>query len=145
MKELKRRGIENGVAEASTSAGKAEQEREQGGAPPPPRFSAGAGPFNDTASGGQLEKSRALNSEGLEGLIPRASQLVQLGGGFFLAFGPFIAVISLLFSVAYFALGDSFVHGGSPSYSPQYVDPYELLSEPTVDPMIPLNYPGTGR
>lgn len=91
-----------------------------------------------------------------QGLIPRATELIRLGGGFFLAFGPFIALISLVFSAIYLVcvprnlvlppsplptqvLGDSFVHGGSPvSAPPPYVDPYDLLSEPTVDPMVPL-------
>lgn len=74
-----------------------------------------------------------------QGLIPRATELIRLGGGFFLAFGPFIALISLVFSVIYLVLGDSFVHGGSPvSAPPPYVDPYDLLNEPTVDPMVPL-------
>lgn len=36
-------------------------------------------------------------------------------------------------------MGDMFVHGGASYDPPAYVDPYELLSEPTVDPMIPLN------
>lgn len=100
-------------------------------------------------SGGQLERSRKLNSEGLEvmvlqqnaelavllyrwciwwarqlvlhltcprlhyfavmlkvcplqGLIPRATSLAQLGGSFFLAFLPAVLVISLLFSAIYF-------------------------------------------
>lgn len=45
---------------------------------------------------GQLDRSRALAGEGLEGLIPRGSQLLQLGGSFFLAFVPFIIGIILL-------------------------------------------------
>lgn len=88
----------------------------------------------------QREKSMALVNEGLEGLIPRASQLLQLGGSVFLAFLPFMLVASLLFSGIYFAFGDSFLHGGSrPTTPPRYIDPQELLSAPTVDPYIPFD------
>ena len=38
----------------------------------------------------------------VQGLIPRLSQLVQLGGSFFLAFLPAVLVISALFSAIYF-------------------------------------------
>ncbi len=38
----------------------------------------------------------------LQGLIPRATSLAQLGGSFFLAFLPAVLVISLLFSAIYF-------------------------------------------
>ena len=35
--------------------------------------------------------------------------------------------------------GEKFVHtGDSRMHVPEYVDPYELLGEPTVDPTIPL-------
>jgi hypothetical protein len=99
---------------------------------PPPMFQ------NDPTED-QLERSRKLNSEGLEGLIPRASALVQLGLSFFLAFGPFIIAVILASTAIYAIFGDNFVHGGTPSASgpPQY-DPLELLNEPTVDPMIPM-------
>jgi len=87
---------------------------------------------------GQRERSIALVNEGLEGLIPRASQLVQLGGSVFLAFAPFILAISLLFSGIYFVFGDSFVHGGEVGRGlPAYIDAEALLAEPTVDPRIP--------
>ena len=39
-----------------------------------------------SSSGGQLDKSRALQSEGLEGLPDRARELLTLGSTFFLAF-----------------------------------------------------------
>lgn len=101
----------------------------------PPSFAAGADPDDDS----QLQRSRELNSEGLEGLIPRGSQLLQLGASFFLAFGPFILFVLLSFGAVYSVFGDLFVHSGSPSSGvPQYIDPMDLLSEPTVDPMIPM-------
>jgi hypothetical protein len=78
-------------------------------------------------------------NEGLEGLIPRASQLLQLGGSVFLAFAPFILAISLLFSGIYFVFGESFVHGGEAGRGlPQYIDAEALLAEPTVDPRVPF-------
>jgi len=36
--------------------------------------------------------------------------------------------------------GDQFIHSGeSTSTLPQYVDPYDLLNEATVDPYYPIN------
>lgn len=93
----------------------------------------------DQDDSSQLQRSRELNSEGLEGLIPRGSQLLQLGASFFLAFGPFILFVLVSFGAVYSLFGDLFVHSGSPSSGvPQYIDPMDLLSEPTVDPMIPM-------
>lgn len=37
----------------------------------------------------------------LQGLIPRASQLLQLGATVFLAFGPFILAVLLTFAALY--------------------------------------------
>jgi hypothetical protein len=35
--------------------------------------------------------------------------------------------------------GEGFIHSGNPANSvPSYVDPYDLLSEPTVDPYYPV-------
>lgn len=111
---------------ASSSTGPRTSDRGSRPAPPPSELM------------GQRERSMAMVTEGLEGLIPRASQLVKLGGSVFLAFVPFIAAISVAFAGIYAVMGDSFVHGGdSRSGLPAYVDPAELLSEPTVDPYIP--------
>jgi hypothetical protein len=75
----------------------------------------------------------------LQGLIPRATELLKLGGSVFLAFAPFILAISVLFGGIYLTFGDSFVHGGDRnSGPPAYVDPEVLLGEPTVDPFIPF-------
>lgn len=94
---------------------------------------------SSTGAEGQRERSMALVSEGLEGLIPRATELLKLGGSVFLAFLPFIAGISILFGAIYLVMGDSFVHGGGVhSGPPPYVDPEKLLSEPTLDPYIPF-------
>lgn len=74
----------------------------------------------------------------MQGLIPRASELLKLGASVFLAFAPFIVAISLLFGGIYMVFGESFVHGGDrQSGVPAYVDPQTLLSEPTVDPYVP--------
>ncbi|KAI8473020.1 MAG: hypothetical protein J3K34DRAFT_412581 [Monoraphidium minutum] len=103
---------------------------------PPPPVAGGA----DDAREGQRERSIAMVNEGLEGLIPRASQLLQLGGGVFLAFAPFMLAFSLLFTGIYFVFGDSFLHGGEVGRGlPAYIDADALLAEPTVDPRIPFN------
>eukprot|EP00899_Mesostigma_viride_P009498 jgi/Mesvir1/1854/Mv06953-RA.1 len=113
LRELKRRGI------SSDKDGKA-----QGPSVPLP-----APPAIEQMDQGQLERSRKLNSEGLEGLIPRATELVKLGGSFFLAFGPLIAGAAVVFVSAYLIFGSGFVHGGRTSMPPKVVDPYALLDE----------------
>ncbi|CAL0314577.1 unnamed protein product [Lupinus luteus] len=82
----------------------------------------------------QRERSMALNSEGLEGLIPRARLLLTLGGTFFLAFWPLIIITVASFSALYFYFGPIFIHDGSNMHlsPPQYVDPYELLEDERI-------------
>ncbi|XP_034918533.1 uncharacterized protein [Populus alba] len=85
----------------------------------------------DKGLSNQREKSMALNSEGLEGLIPRAKLLLTIGGAFFLGFWPLILIIVASFSALYSCFGSSFIHDGSdaPTSPPQHVDPYELLED----------------
>lgn len=87
----------------------------------------------------QRERSLALNSEGLEGLVPRAKLLVTLGGTFFLAFGPLILLTTAFFSALYIYFGPSFIHDGSKmSISPPpYIDPYSLLEEERISQTSP--------
>jgi hypothetical protein len=110
------------------------------GVVPPPQFAAGWGPQDyEEDIDDQLKRSRAIGSEGLDGLLPRGSQLLQLGATSFLAFGPFILFVLVSFAAVYVVFGDMFVHGGAPSTGPPiYYDVDDLLSDPTVDPMIPL-------
>jgi hypothetical protein len=109
---------------------------------PPPQFASGFGPpdeEDDGVGGDQLARSRRIGSEGLDGLIPRGSQLLTLGATSFLAFGPFILFVLLSFGAVYMAFGDFFVHSGTPASGPPvYYDPADLLAEPTADPMIPM-------
>ncbi|KAL8554765.1 hypothetical protein ACS0TY_002820 [Phlomoides rotata] len=88
----------------------------------------------ETNLSNQRETSMALNSEGLEGLIPRAKLLLTLGGTFFLAFWPLILVTVVSFSAVYLYFGKEFIHDGteSPVALPQYIDPYELLEEDRI-------------
>lgn len=66
----------------------------------------GARGGSEQAEGGdQRARSISLVNEGLEGLLPRAGELLKLGGSIFLAFVPFIAAISLLFGGVYVAFG----------------------------------------
>jgi len=134
MRELKRRGIS-----ADQRASSEDEPASSTGADPAPSFRRSAWNSSQSSQTPQLDRSRQLNSEGLEGLIPRAKELIKLGGSFFLAFAPGIIVISLLFTVLYSVFGDSFVHGGDPRMPPpQYLDPAELLGEAPVDPFVPL-------
>lgn len=48
---------------------------------------------NEDVTQGQFERSRKLNSEGLDGLPSRASSLLQLGSTFFLSFAPLITIV----------------------------------------------------
>ncbi|XP_075520804.1 uncharacterized protein LOC142554071 [Primulina tabacum] len=88
----------------------------------------------------QREKSMAINSEGLEGLIPRAKLLLTLGGTFFLAFWPLILATIAFFCALYLYFGPEFVHDGSKTSMapPPYVDPYELLEEERKYKTAPL-------
>ncbi|CAH2050094.1 unnamed protein product [Thlaspi arvense] len=87
----------------------------------------------------QRKRSMALNSEGLEGLIPRAKLLLSLGGTFFLGFGPLILITVAFFSALYIYFGPSFVHDASrsPIPPPQYINPYTLLEEERITEMAP--------
>ncbi|KAF5190691.1 tubulin alpha-6 chain [Thalictrum thalictroides] len=88
----------------------------------------------------QRERSMQLNSEGLEGLIPRAKLLLSLGGTFFLAFGPLILITVAFFSGLYFYFGPSFIHDGSKTSvaPPPYIDPYTLLEEERISQTAPF-------
>ncbi|KAK9800722.1 hypothetical protein WJX73_000309 [Symbiochloris irregularis] len=127
-KELERRGL-------SGSSRDRDEDRPSSSAPPRQKDQGLASP---KMSADQLEKPRALNSEGIEGLIPRLTELAKLGLTFFLAFGPLILVTLTLFGGLYSLFGDDFIHGGRTSRSIPYVDPQELLNEPTIDPTIPF-------
>lgn len=87
----------------------------------------------------QRERSMALNSEGLEGLIPRAKLLLTIGGTFFFGFWPLILITIAVFSALYFYFGPTFVHDGSnaPISPPQYVDPYALLEDERISQIAP--------
>eukprot|EP00884_Botryococcus_braunii_P008299 jgi/Botrbrau1/17470/Bobra.0054s0057.1 len=134
MKELERRSLASGAGKRpgnpfQTASSSTEKDGER------PRPSE-APPKLDKE---QLIVSRGLSSEGLEGLIPRAKELIKLGGSFWLSFLPLILAVSILFSALYLGFGESFIHGGrTGSQPPPYVDPYDLLSEPAVDPTIPF-------
>ncbi|KAH7425790.1 hypothetical protein KP509_11G071300 [Ceratopteris richardii] len=84
----------------------------------------------------QRKQSMALNSEGLEGLIPRARLLLSLGGSFFLAFWPLIISSVAVFATLYFYFGPVFIHPGEgiSSTPRRYVDPYELLESEQIPP-----------
>lgn len=78
----------------------------------------------------QRARSMALNSEGLEGLIPKARVLLTLGGTFFFVFWPLILATVAFFSAVYIYFGPSFIHGGSKQVTqPTYIDPYKLLED----------------
>ncbi|KAK3002094.1 hypothetical protein RJ639_022549 [Escallonia herrerae] len=84
----------------------------------------------------QRERSMALNSEGLEGLVPRAKLLLTLGGTFFLAFWPLILITVASFTALYLYFGSTFVHDGNIT-PPQYIDPYALLEDERISQTAP--------
>jgi hypothetical protein len=157
--ELKRRGIDEAAAKGSSSSsppkaaaaarGPAADPFASGAAPSSPRSSSGprdetrqqrAGPNDATAaqSEDQRERSMRLVSEGLDGLLPRARELLLLGGSVFLGFLPAMLIFSLVFTGIFSVFGDNFVHGGRQGALPTYVDPEQLLAEPTVDRFVPF-------
>ncbi|KAK9270502.1 hypothetical protein L1049_026082 [Liquidambar formosana] len=86
----------------------------------------------------QRERSIALNSEGLEGLIPRAKVLLTTGGTFFIGFWPLILITVAFFSALYFYFGPSFIHDASrtPIVPPPYIDPYALLEDDSISQTV---------
>jgi hypothetical protein len=154
---LKRRGITAAQSEQLEQAAAKAGEAANTAPARPPRPAAPPRWASDTPE--SLAQSRALGAEGLEGLIPRATQLIRLGFGFFLPFWPFMAVFSLLFTLTYVLFGKDFLHDGgyfdknlleqeaqttgaqerpSARGPPAYVVPEALLAEPTVDRMVPF-------
>lgn len=131
MKELRRRGITpTSLLEESNRSTFDEEIKEKGG---DSSFSQRNTVATDKSFTNQREQSMALNSEGLEGLIPRAKLLLTLGGTFFLAFWPLIIITVASFAALYLYFGPSFVHDGRNSISlPQYIDPYVLLEEDRI-------------
>ncbi|KAL3614377.1 hypothetical protein CASFOL_042451 [Castilleja foliolosa] len=145
MKELRRRGMSptSLLDEKNRSTDRDEgikfREEEDGGW----SYSRRNGISNDAETinlSGQMEKSMALNSEGLEGLIPRAKLLLTLGGTFFLAFLPLILMTVASFSALNLYFGPKFIHDGndSPVARPQYINPYVLLEEERIYKTAPL-------
>ncbi|KDP44553.1 hypothetical protein JCGZ_16386 [Jatropha curcas] len=141
MKELKRRGMTPTSLLEETSRGSygvqdeikiGEEDRGF------PKRNAVSTEF-DKGISNQRERSMALNSEGLEGLIPRAKLLLTLGGTFFLGFWPLILLTVAFFSGLYFYFGPSFVHDASNRAisPPPYIDPYELLEDERISQIAP--------
>ncbi|KAK9073987.1 hypothetical protein SSX86_006582 [Deinandra increscens subsp. villosa] len=139
MKELKRRGMTpTSLLEESRSTLKDENityKEEDGGFSNRNAVSTDL----DKSLSNQRERSMALNSEGLEGLIPRAKVLLTLGGTYFLAFWPLILVTVVSFSAVFLYFGPKFVHDASTRqvYLPKYVDPYALLEDQRISETAP--------
>ncbi|KAI5079567.1 hypothetical protein GOP47_0005046 [Adiantum capillus-veneris] len=136
MRELKRRGLSKGSEEDENRSGLGTETKVDTG-------ELKSGPQTNSD---QRKQSMALNSEGLEGLIPRAQSLLSLGGSFFLAFWPLIISSLAVFVALYFYYGPTFIHTGERGlYSqPSYVDPYELLENEKIPPeagpsFVPFN------
>ncbi|XP_042448363.1 uncharacterized protein LOC122033414 [Zingiber officinale] len=144
MKELKRRGLNpTTLLEEGESIGSRESKGESrdGGQRSTKRNGTASAEFDRMLSN-QRERSMSLNSEGLEGLIPRAKLLLTIGGTFFLAFRPLILITFGLFLALYICLGPSFVHDASraPVSPPPYIDPYALLDEERLSQVAPNLY-----
>ena len=108
------------------------------------------GPADDTFPDGldpalndQLERTRKLQAEGLEGLLPRAGQLLALGSTFWLGLFPVVLVVGGACVLLYQNTGEFFIHRGGAA-PPPYVSPYRILDEESAaGPTVPL-YPGPG-
>ncbi|KAG1341855.1 hypothetical protein COCNU_05G000840 [Cocos nucifera] len=148
MKELRRRGmtptslLEESNRGSSYELGEKEMELEDGGR----GRSRGQMNRNGVTSvefekgiSDQRKRSMALNSEGLEGLVPRAKLLLTIGGTFFWGFWPLILITVAFFAALYFYFGPSFVHDASnmPVSPPPYVDPYTLLEDERLSQVVP--------
>lgn len=136
MKELKRRGMTpTSLLEDYEVDDEVKVGMETGGSS---MRNAAPSTFDQSLSN-QRERSMALNSEGLEGLIPRAKLLLTIGGTFFLGFWPLIIITVGLFSALYLYFGADFVHDASrtPISPPQYVDPYALLEDGRISEIAP--------
>ncbi|KAE8672801.1 dnaJ-like protein subfamily C member 17-like [Hibiscus syriacus] len=139
MKELKRRGMTPNSLLEDTKKPRLDEEMkvgEEGGSLS--KRNAVSTKFDKSLSN-QRERSMELNSEGLEGLIPRAKLLLTLGGTFFLSFWPLILATIAFFSALYIYFGPSFIHDGSttPVAPPQYIDPYTLLEDERISQTSP--------
>uniref|UniRef100_A0A7N0UEA2 Uncharacterized protein n=1 Tax=Kalanchoe fedtschenkoi TaxID=63787 RepID=A0A7N0UEA2_KALFE len=133
MKELRRRGMTPTSLLEESKRGAIEVDQD-----PKSKHKNGGVSMRSTVStnfeqnlSDQRERSMSLNSEGLEGLIPRAKLLLTLGGTFFLAFRPLILATIAIFSALYFYFGTSFLHDGTDKHAAlsQYVDPYTLVED----------------
>ncbi|XP_078442522.1 tubulin alpha-6 chain [Wolffia australiana] len=136
MKELKRRGMTPTSLLEDSAAGRSPYQEEKDLVKKKGIVSSAE---LENSLSNQRERSMALNSEGLEGLIPRGKLLLTLGGTFFLAFGPLILVTVGFFAALYFFFGTSFVHDASKLHikPPAYVDPYALLEEERLSQVAP--------
>ena len=98
----------------------------------------------DERFSGQLERTRQMQAEGLEGLPGRAGPLLRLGSTFFLGFAPLIAVVVGGFALLFQLYGDDFVHMGASTAdggvaTAPRIDPYALLAEESADgPRVPF-------
>ncbi|RVW56343.1 hypothetical protein CK203_012647 [Vitis vinifera] len=82
----------------------------------------------------QRERSMALNSEGIEGLVPRAKLLLATGATFFIGFWPIVVVTVAFFSALYLHFGPSFIHDFSKTHTEpySYIDPSTLLEDERI-------------
>ncbi|KAJ6799765.1 uncharacterized protein M6B38_203460 [Iris pallida] len=148
MKELRRRGMTpTSLLEEANRGGLFESgEKEEGkemrvgeGKEENKKRNGVASAEVDKGTADQRVRSMALNSEGLEGLIPRAKVLLTIGGTFFIGFWPLILITFVVFAAVYSYFGPSFVHDGSKTQlsPPPYVDPYALLEDERITPIAP--------
>ena len=138
MKELKRRGMNPTSLLGDTKKGEFGPEGDLEEDRVFTRKNAVSTEIGDNLSN-QREQSMALNSEGIEGLIPRAKLLLTIGGTFFLGFWPLILITVAFFSALYLYFGSAFIHDASKTNTspPPYVDPYKLLEDERISKIAP--------
>jgi len=153
MRELRKRGLtstpttddgsDSGMLGTGTKTKGGESEDDAGGRGSDPFAASAKLPpkwTDERDKSNQRERSMDLNSEGLDGLIPRGLELIKLGGTFWLTFWPLILATISTFIACYLYFGATFVHNGNGiSGRPPYVDPFQLLEEEVLPSEIGPN------
>ena len=141
QQEIQRRGLSESEQLSQTSSAEPDETaeppaKEESEVPPSPRW---AGTRSQAVPGGQLERSRELNAEGIAGFPSRALELIKLGFTSTAYFLPISIVVGSAALLLYAFAGSGVLHGGeSQPRQPAAYDPRALLTEETYDRTVPV-------